>query len=178
MFKEKLDGRFTAIIFIVFAAAIVRVLTNGLIPNFTPIGALAIFSGAYFQDKKLAVIVPVSALLLSDLYIGFHSTMPFVYISFLMIVLMSSLINGGRKTVGTVLGSTLAGTALFYLVTNFGVWALTGMYEMTFSGLLTSYIAGIPFIRYSLMGDLFYVGVLFGVFELVRHYVLPSLKVA
>lgn len=178
MFKDKLDGRLAVVVLIVILAAAIRVMTNGWIPNFTPIGALALFSGAYFNDKKLAFIVPVSAMLLSDLFIGFHSTMIFVYASFLMIVLLSRAANYSRKSVGSVLGSALGGSVLFFLVTNFGVWATSGMYEMSLSGLMTSYVEGIPFFRYTLMGDLFYVAVFFGAFEVVRRYLLSPLKVA
>lgn len=178
MFKDKLDSRFAAIVFVVLMAAAFRILTNGMIPNFTPIGALALFGGAYLQDRRLAFVLPITAMLLSDIVLGFHNTMIYVYTSFLLIVALSRVVNFGKVSFGRTLSTTLLSTVLFFLVTNFGVWASTGMYEMTFSGLMTSYFAGLPFLKYSLMGDLFYVAVFFGTFKLVRRYVLTSYKVA
>lgn len=178
MFKDKLDSRFAAIVFIIFMAAALRILTSGMIPNFAPIGALALFGGAYLQDKRWAFILPITAMLLSDLVLGFHNTMIYVYASFVMIVALSRMVNFGKVSVVRTFSTTLISTVLFFLVTNFGVWASTGMYEMTFSGLMTSYVAGLPFLKYSLMGDLFYVAVFFGTFETVRRFVLTNYKVA
>ncbi|MCO5233456.1 MAG: hypothetical protein LC105_06430 [Chitinophagales bacterium] len=168
----KIDSQLIVILSIVLFAIIARVFTSGMIPNFTPIGALALFSGAYIKDSKWAMIFPITALLIGDLFLGFHNTMIFVYLSFALIILMSRFINYRNHSVARILGSTLLGTILFFLVTNFGVWALTGMYEMSFSGLMSCYVMGLPFLRNSLMGDLFYVTVFFGAFETIKHYML------
>ncbi|MCO5248312.1 MAG: hypothetical protein M9887_05110 [Chitinophagales bacterium] len=172
----KLDTGWIAIVFIVTLAVAIRILMNGKIPNFAPIGALALFAGAYIQNLKTAIILPITALLLSDLVLGMHSTMIFVYASFFMIILFSRAINGRNKSIAKTFGSTLLASVLFFLVTNFGVWLLTGMYSMDISGLLSSYMAGVPFFRYTLMGDLFYVTLFFGAYEGITHFVLPSIK--
>ncbi|MCO5231356.1 MAG: hypothetical protein M9958_09400 [Chitinophagales bacterium] len=173
----KIDKQLVVILSIFFLAIIIRVLTSGLVPNFTPIGALALFSGAFVNDKKWALILPITALLISDMFLGFHSTMLFVYLSFVLIIFLSRWINHGNISASRVYGSTLVGTLLFFLITNFGVWATTGMYEMSFSGLMNSYFMGLPFLKYSLMGDLFYVTTFFGIYMFVKQYV-PALKVA
>lgn len=178
MFKDKLDSKFATIVLVILLAAAFRILTHGMIPNFTPIGALALFGGAYLQDRKLAFVLPITAMLLSDLVLGFHDTMIYVYASFFIIVAMSRALNFGKVSFGRTMSTTLISTILFFLVTNFGVWASTGMYEMSFSGLISSYIAGLPFLKYSFMGDVFYVAVFFGTFEVVRRYVLTNYKVA
>ena len=175
----KIDTRVVVAVLIVAMAVLVRVLTSGKIPNFAPIGALALFAGAYFRNIKTAFIIPVTALLISDLILGLHSTMIFVYGSFLMIILMSRYFNlNHNKSVGRVVGSTLLASVLFFLVTNLGVWMLSGMYDLNISGLMTSYAAGLPFFRHSLMGDLFYTAIFFGVYEGITHFILGSLKTA
>lgn len=178
MLKDKLDSKFVAVVFVILLAALLRVATQGQIPNFTPIGALALFGGAYLQDKRLAFILPVSAMLISDLFLGFHSTMIYVYASFVLIVALSRAINFGKVSIGRTVSSTLLGTLLFFIITNFGVWVSAGLYDMSLSGLTSCYIAAIPFVKYSLMGDVFFVTIFFGTFEIVRRYVLTKVEVA
>lgn len=173
-----MDSRLLALAAIVLVAALSRILTNGLIPNFAPIGALALFSGAYFQDKRMAFVIPVSAMLISDLFIGFHPTMIFVYAAFVGMVALGFLLRTNEQlSIPKTAGITIIGTLLFFFVTNTGVWMMYDFYPKNISGLFASWVAGIPFLRYSFLGDLFYVGLLFGVFEWMKRSV-PSFNVA
>lgn len=138
-------------------------------PNFTPITALALFAGVYASRvSKWYLLAPLGAMLASDLFVGFYEwkTMAVVYASFFAIGLLGLLMQK-HKNVGTITLGALAGSILFYLTTNFAVWAFSGMYEPTFNGLLLSYTMALPFFKFTLLGDLFYTGVFFGAYELV-----------
>lgn len=138
--------------------------------NFAPIGAIALFGGIYLP-KRLALIAPLGAMILSDLFIGFYSLpiMLSVYASFTLMNLIGFWVRE-RKRFSTVLGGTLLGSILFYLITNAAVWAFGTMYPPTFQGLLQSYIMAIPFFRNSLFGDLFYMGLLVGSYEAITYW--------
>lgn len=136
------------------------------IPNFAPIAALALFSGMYLK-KNYALIIPIVAMLIADYFIGFYN--PFVLISvygcFLIIGLIGIWLRN-NKTFSNVLGATLMGSVIFFLVTNFAVWlAPQFYYPHTFQGLLNCYTLALPFFRNTIAGDIFYVGVFFGLME-------------
>lgn len=169
MFREKVDERFVFLTGMVIVAVLFRFLTQGWLPNVAPIGALALFSGAHFRDKKIAFLLPLTALFVSDLFIGFHSTVVFVYGAFGLSVVLGFLLrksNSFFKTVFVALFSSI----MFYLITNFGVWVMYDFYPKNMNGLLASYAAGIPFFRNTILGDLFYTGLFFGIFELAKRY--------
>ena len=130
-------------------------------PNFTPITALALFGGASFADKRAAFVVPLLGLVLSDLMLGFYSITPFVYGGFALIVALGLWLRR-RKSVGSVACAAVAGALLFFVVTNFGVWVLGGLYPKTLAGLGDCYMAAIPFFRNTLASSLLYSPVLFG----------------
>jgi hypothetical protein len=133
--------------------------------NFAPIGAIAIFSGIYLP-KKLAIILPLAAMFFSDIFIGFYSLpiMLSVYVGFVIIGLIGLAVRKNKK-LSTVLGGTILGSVIFYLLTNAAVWAFGALYPHTVAGLMQSYYLAIPFFRNSLLGDLFYTGVLVGAYE-------------
>lgn len=135
--------------------------------NATPIVAIALFAGVYF-NRRLSIILPLVAMFLSDLLIGFYSwpIMVAVYASFAVAGVMGWWLAKHRG-VATTIGATLAGSTLFFLVTNWAVWQFSALYVHTPAGLMQSYIAGLPFYRNMLLGDLFFVGVLFGAQALV-----------
>lgn len=159
------------------AAVIVLAAATRLVPhplNVTPIGAIALFGGAHFANRRLAYLIPLAALLVGDFVIGFHVLMPFVYVCFAVMVGLGRLLRG-RRSAGRVAGAALAGSFLFYLVTNFGVWLLLGTYPMTLEGLLACYIAGLPYLGRTLLGDLGFTVVLFGGFALAERR-FPALR--
>lgn len=155
--------------FLIIAAAILRLLPH--IPNFAPITAIGLFSGAYL-NKKWAFLIPIIALLLSDFFIGFYGwqVMVAVYGSFAVSGLLGVWLRR-RKNAGNVILVTLFASIQFYIITNFAVWAFGGLYPPTIAGLSASYINALPFFRNTLLGDFFYVGIMFGAYELVRYYV-------
>lgn len=148
---------FIAFLGLIFFTAIARLVPH--LPNFTPVGAMALFAGANVGGRK-AYLLPLLAMLISDLIIGIHSTMIFVYGSFALTVLIGRIIRT-RQSIKNVAFAVLSSSMIFFLITNFGVWLMSGMYPHTFSGLMTAFAMGIPFFRNTILGDLFFTGVFF-----------------
>jgi len=151
--------------FFIFAGIILRLLPH--LPNFAPIAAMALFGGIYL-NRKYALLVPLVALLIGDIFIGFYNPwiMFSVYGSFALIGLLGLWLKKHKK-LPNIIGASLFSSILFFLITNFAVWAVPySFYPHTWQGLMQSYIMGLPFFRNTLMGDLFYVGMMFGLYEL------------
>lgn len=156
---------YMTIVLMVLAAAFSRLIPHPW--NFTAIGAMALFGGAYVPSKRLSVIVPLVALFLSDLVLGFHSTMLFVYVPFIVMALYGWTLRENKGVV-RLATAALVSSSMFFLVSNFGVWMTGGMYAMTWQGLVNCYVAAIPFFNNQIMGDLFFTGVLFGAAEVLK----------
>lgn len=155
-------------------------LTARLIPhpaNFAPIGAIAIFGGMYLP-RRWAVIAPLLAVFVSDIFIGFYSwqMMLAVYGSFTVMGLLGLWVRK-NKNFARIIGGTVLGSIIFFLVTNAAVWAFGTMYSHNLTGLTQSYTMAIPFFRNSLLGDFFFVGLLVGSMELLLHYRFGSVFV-
>ena len=174
--KKIFNVRFFLICGLILLAAASRLLL--LLPNFTPIMAIALFGAAYIQEKRLALAIPLTAMFLSDLILGFHNTMLAVYGSIALGVVLGLLLLK-KVTIPRLLISALSSSIIFFIVTNFAVWLVgfggESMYPNTFEGLAQCYTAALPFFRNSIFGDLVYTGVLFGSFALAEIYI-PSLK--
>ena len=166
------NPRFTALTAMILLAAASRLLPHP--PNFTPLGALALFGGASFADKRLAFLVPLGALFLSDLVLGLYSGMPVVYGSFALVVCLGLGLRRWR-TAGTIAGATLASALLFFVITNFGVWAFGTLYPKTAQGLGACYVAAVPFFQNSLLGDAVYAAMIFGGWALAERQ-FPRLR--
>lgn len=149
----------------VLAAAFVRLIPHP--PNFAPIAAIALFGGAYFTKKWAAFLIPLAALFLTDLIIGFHGTMWAVYLSFILIVMIGMMMIKKKKMSNIFLAS-VSSSVLFFVISNFGVWLTGPYYSKDIAGLSACYTAAIPFFHYTLLGDLFFVGLLFGAYELAK----------
>ncbi len=171
---KKINPNFWVVTLMVFAAAFVRLLPHP--PNFAPIAAMALFGGAYFNKKSFAFIIPLMAMFLTDAIIGFYSTAWLTYLSFALIVVIG-IVMLKKVSVKKLIFASITASVSFFAITNFGVWALGTLYPKTPAGLMESYIAAIPFFQNSLIGDLFFVGVMFGVYELVKHKVPALAKV-
>jgi len=150
----------------IIAAAIIRLLPHP--PNFTPIFAMALFGGAYLDNKKTAFLLPLGAMLVSDLYFGMHSLIPVVYGTIAAITAFGFILKD-RVRPSTVIGSSLLSSIFFYVVTNFAVWAMFDSYPHTFAGLETSYVVGLPYLKNSIISGLFYSALMFGSFELAKR---------
>lgn len=167
-----LKTRLLTLVGLIVLAAASRLLPHP--PNFTPIAAMALFGGAHFSDKRLAFVVPLAALSVSDLVLGMHRLLPVVYGSFALFVWLGFWLRPRRRPLPIAAG-TLASSVLFFLITNFGVWALGSLYPRTIEGLIACYLAAIPFFQNTLLGDGAYTAVLFGSFALGER-LYPALR--
>jgi hypothetical protein len=166
--KETLLFRLLLAMAMIILAAVLRVAPHPW--NFTPVGAMAIFSGAMLRDRRLAFAFPLLALFLGDCFLGFHQLMPIVYASFLVNVAIGLLLER-RRSVARIAGATLFGASQFFLVTNFGVWWLLNSFPRTLPGLFSCYVSGLPLFWNTLAGDAVYATLLFGGYALAEHYV-------
>lgn len=153
-------------------AAVVRILPHPW--NFTPIGAMAIFAGAMFRNRRVAFLFPLVALFAGDLFVGIHRLIPIVYASFLLSVLIGTCL-AHRRGILPIGGAVLLGALQFFLVTNFAAWQLFGTYPHTPAGLAACYIAGLPLLGNTLAGDAVYSVLFFGIFALAEK-LFPALS--
>lgn len=167
---------------LIFIAALSRVLPHP--PNFSPIEAVALFGGAYFVSRRWALLVPLAAMFASDLVLGLaNGGIYWEYLAsagYLLVyacIALSTVLGfglRGKVTGSRVLGYSLAGSVLFFVVTNFGAWLGSPIYPQTPAGLAAAYVAGIPFFQWTVLGTLAYAALLFGGFALLRKQV-PAL---
>ncbi len=171
----------------ILAAALTRLLPHPY--NFAPMGAMSIFGAAYFADKRFAFFMPLLAMFVSDLlvnnlmYSSFYGRFVLFTPSFwwmygaLAVIVLAGIFILKKVTVKTIFAGSLTASVIFFLVTNFGAWVGSPVYPRGIEGLLMSYAAGIPFFHYTVLGDLFYSGILFGMFEFAQHRI-PALQAA
>jgi hypothetical protein len=152
---------------VVALGAILRLVPHPA--NVAPIAAIALFGGAYLP-KRYAFVLPILAMVISDLFLGFSASTPLVYLSFLITGLIGLKIRD-HKTPLVVLGSSLLSSVIFFLLTNFNFWYATSLYPKTIAGMIEAYTMAIPFFRNTVLGDLFYTAVFFGGFEIVRNLI-------
>jgi len=157
--------------FILFAA-IVRILPHPW--NFSPVGALALFSGAKLGRSWKALLFPLGALSCGDVFVGFYKLMPIVYASFAVSVLIGMAIRD-RQTWKPISLGTLLGASQFFVVTNLGMWTFGNFYPRTLSGLIACFSNAVPYFGNTLAGDAFYATLLFGGYALLERW-NPSLR--
>lgn len=170
---------------VILSAVLLRLFPH--VPNFAPVGAMALFGGTYI-GKKYALGIVLVTLVISDyllLYVHpfsvqfftfshvypltalFHSTTLYVYGSFLLNIGIGMALRRHISVQNIALAS-ITSSILFFLITNFGVWA-TGMYSRSTVGIWESFVMGIPFFRATVFGDLFYNGLFFGAYYIMIH---------
>lgn len=147
---------------LILLGAIARLLPHA--PNFTPTGSIAFFGGSKLS-KPLAYLIPLAILAASDLIIGWHTTMLYVYGSFLVTVALGQWLRG--STAKTFAGLALS-SVIFFFITNFGVWLGSGMYPQNASGLAACYIAALPFLANDFAATLIYGGAFFAAASLIE----------
>jgi hypothetical protein len=171
MIKQVTSSRFLVLTAVVIAVACTRALPY-LIPhlwNFSAVYALGIFAGSQFQDKRLAIAMPLLAMAISDLFIGNGFSL-IVYTGFIVIVLCGIAIQKKINVTNVALAS-IAGALLFYLITNFAFLYPPTQYPRNAEGIITSYIRGLPFLRNALISDLIFAPILFyGFYLLEKRY--------
>ncbi|MVN22687.1 DUF6580 family putative transport protein [Mucilaginibacter arboris] len=185
MSLEKINIRNSVLIgMILFAAAgrFIHLDNQNVWANFTPVGAVSLFGGAYFTDKKKAYLVPLVTLFLSDLlinylyfhkFVWFYGSAVWIYISFALMVYIGTLLP--KINVVNVLVASLASVLVHWLITDLNFWHYEELYSPGITGYFKALYAAIPFERSLLMGNFVYGFILFGGFELAKRK-FPSLK--
>eukprot|EP00825_Cyclidium_porcatum_P016747 TRINITY_DN19678_c0_g1_i1.p1 TRINITY_DN19678_c0_g1~~TRINITY_DN19678_c0_g1_i1.p1 ORF type:complete len:277 (-),score=16.54 TRINITY_DN19678_c0_g1_i1:34-864(-) len=176
--NKKLE--FVGIVVMILAAALSRLIPHPY--NFSPICAMALFGSAYLNNRYYCYIIPIASMWISDLllnniiyaayfdhFIWFYDGAIVTYAAFLLISLLGRSILHNKIALLRLFCTSILSSIIFFLISNFGVWLFSSMlpYPHTFGGLISCYIAGIPFFRNTLLGDFFYIFLMFGVYELL-----------
>jgi hypothetical protein len=190
--NKKIELKFGALIGIIIIIALSRLIPN--MPNFSPMAAIALFCAAHFDKLWKGIAVTLFATLISDIVLNntiyasmnngftvFYDGFIWQYLAYVLIAIMGSTIFTSINK-GKVIGASLATTLVFFLLTNFGAWISLSIYSKDIEGLMTSYAAGLPFLKNTLLSDLFYSSLLFGGYYLLQNRIasmrLPYLKYA
>ncbi|MEO7212401.1 DUF6580 family putative transport protein [Mucilaginibacter sp.] len=186
MSLQKINTRNTILILMIVAAVAMRFVSYKfpVLSNFTPVGAIALFGGAYFTDKWKAYLVPLAALFVSDIFINYLYTSKWVlyysgsiwmYLCFALMVLVGTFIK--KVNVGTVGLASLVSVLIHWLIMDLP-WLYGTLYPHTLAGYGASLVAAIPFEMNMVYGDLLFGTLLFGGFELAKskYTVLQSKK--
>jgi hypothetical protein len=143
--------------------------------NFAPIGAIALFAGARFERRSVALLTPLITMFAGDTLLeiftghGYHSLMPVIYATYALIAILGMVLRDRRTSFYVIGGCVLASATIFYLVTNFANWMISPLYPKTAAGLIACYVAGIPYFGNTLASDALFSGVLFGLFALAER---------
>jgi len=160
---KKMKQKIVLFFYFVGLIALSRVIPHP--PNFTPVLAMAVFMPYLTRDLYSATLVPLSAMFVSDLFLGFHSSMFWVYASILLGTALSYYTMSTKKTYVHLGSNALLSSIIFFVITNFAVWMSGTMYPLTLEGLLLCYTMAIPFFGNTLTSTIFYVSLL----ALVSH---------
>ena len=176
---QKIFLRFSVLSSLVVIAAFSRILPHPY--NFSPLAAMGLLGAAFFSKKWQAIFLPLAATWLSDLFINnvlfadyfqgftwFYQGFYWQYGAYALIAIIGYFLFN-TISIPKILAGSIFATTIFFLITNFGAWLGNPLYPQTFQGLMASYIAGIPFLQGSFLGDVFYSAVLFGGFYIAGN---------
>jgi hypothetical protein len=171
--KANHKQRMILLVIMVLSTACLRFLPFAFpIPfHFSPVNAIALFSGAYFANRFQSFLVPLLSIWVSDLFLNYlymHQFQPFYsgfywqYGTYILLVILGSFLTSKSRVTPIVI-SSLSASLLFFVITNFGVWFSFNMYPKTFAGLVLCYEAAIPFFKTTLISDMCFTTLLFGI---------------
>jgi hypothetical protein len=177
--NNKIELKFGALIALIIVVALARLIPN--MPNFSPMAAVALFCAAHFDKLWKAILVTLLATFVSDVILNntiyssmnngftfFYDGFIWQYLAYIAIAFLGSTIfNSINKA--KVLGASITSTLIFFLISNFGAWISLPFYSKDLAGLMASYTAGLPFLKNTLLSDLFYTSILFGVYYLLQN---------
>ena len=171
---SKMNPKISILFVTIFVVAMTRLLPHW--PNFTAVGAIAIFGGATIRNSWKAVLIPLAAIFISDLLINnifysayydgfvfFGQASGWIYGAFILMTVMAHISIKSFKAL-PIVGTAVSGSVLFYALTNLGAWIGNPLYTADASGLLMAYEAGLPFLLNSMFANVLFSGVLFGTY--------------
>ena len=179
---KKINLTYVGVIALILFASFTRIIPH--MPNFTPIGAMALFGGAYLKNKNHAFLIPFLSLWISDLIINnfifsYYNDFTWFYPGFLwqygsfFIMILIGFVFLKKISFTNVLITSLSSSLIFFVITNFGVWISGSMYPMDLQGLITCYVMALPFYKGTLLGFMCYSTFLFGVLEFSKYKLQP-----
>ena len=139
--------------------------------NLTPILAACLFSGYKIKPIGLAIFIPIFTVFISDILLGIYNGISWVYISYIFIIGIGLFLSKFNSIQSKII-STISGTLIFFLISNFGVWISAELYPKSIDGLISCYLAGIPFYKNTLIGTVFYSSVFFTISELLEKRII------
>ncbi|MEY4927164.1 MAG: hypothetical protein RI894_1600 [Bacteroidota bacterium] len=180
--------RFSVILTFIFLAMATRLVPH--LWNFAPMGAVALFGAAHFEQKRYAFVIPLLAVWLSDLFLNnviyqeyyptftwFGQGIGYLYGAYALIALLGLQLFRKKVNAPLVFGGAIGSSVLFFLISNFGCWVGSAMYSQDLTGLIACYTAGIPFFQGTFLGDLLFSSALFGGFALAQSR-FPQLRIS
>lgn len=177
-FMNKVNISYLTIIVLILFASFSRIIPH--MPNFTPLGAMALFGGAYLKNKYHALVIPIASLWLSDLVLNnfifsfysdftwFYPGFLWQYTSFILITIIGYFFLK-KVNFKNVFITSISSSLLFFVITNFGVWLSGSIYSLDFQGLITCYVMAIPFYKGTVLGFICYSSLLFGILEFSKY---------
>jgi hypothetical protein len=138
--------------------------------NFAPVGAIALFAGATYANRRAAIAVPLVTMFLGDTLLelftgnGYHGLMPVIYATYALIAVLGMQLRDRRNSPLYISGGSIAASTIFFVITNLAVWP--GMYPRTLAGLTLCFVNAIPFFDRTLMSDLMFSAIFFGAYAL------------
>jgi hypothetical protein len=179
MKKLSLSPKFVFVTAAILLAAFSRIFPHPA--NFSPLGAIALFGAAHFNDKKFSFLIPLFATWLSDLFINnviygqYYSQFTWlndgfywIYGSYMLITFVGIFLFKNKVDLPRILAGSVIATTIFFLLTNLACWPASNNYTQDLSGLMSCYAAGVPFLQGTFFGDLFYCGLLFGTYHYAK----------
>ncbi|HEX7151396.1 MAG TPA: DUF6580 family putative transport protein [Thermoanaerobaculia bacterium] len=168
-----MKARFWLALLLVIVGVVYRVVPHPW--NFAPVGAIALFAGATFERRWTAVVIPLVTMFIGDLFVGLHALMPLLYATYALIAVLGMLLRERRTSPVAIGGGALASATIFFVLSNFGMWALGMYYPRTWDGLVTCFVNAIPYFGNTLASDLIFSACLFGLFH-VGQTLLPAAR--
>ncbi len=162
------------------AALILATAASRFLPhpeNFSPVMSVALFGSAVFMNRFGGIAFAIAAMAISDYFLGLHSTLPFVYGAMVISALLGFPLREKRSAL-RMLSAAFAGSVVFFLITNLGVFLLQDLYPKSAAGLVECYAMALPFFKNSLAGDLLFTAVLFTVFHFAAREKSVAMKPA
>ena len=158
-----------------FSISLIFILTLSRLiphpPNFTPIISAAILSSFFFKNVNLSISVILISMFVSDLLIGFHN---YIFFTYIPLVVIAIIFKEKILKYNNILVYSVTGAIIFYLISNFGVWFLGKTYDKNIYGLISCYIAGLPFLKNSLISTIFYTYLTFSIFKFYKIYLIKN----
>lgn len=148
--------------------------------NFAPVGAIALFAGATFSNRRAAMLVPLATMFAGDTLLelltgdGWHSLMPVIYATYAVIAMIGMLLRDRRDSPLHIAGGAVAGATLFFVTSNFAVWTISTVYPKTFTGLAACFVAAVPYFERTLTSDLLFSAIFFGAYALAARRFAPA----